>query len=567
MDFRRVILYTAFFIVSLVLWNKWEAQHASQQVLLAKETATYQNQKSDVPQFSGINTETKKLPVNNQVLQSDIPLAHKETTNLSAQIIHVKTDVLDAKITTKGGNLIYTSLSKYPKDINHAEPFVLLNKQQNSYYVAQSGLVSEDGPDQVSGQAIYTTAKTQYDLNKGDDLTVDLTWTGKNGIQVIKTFTFHRNSYVIDVGYIIKNSGTKPWVGYQYNQLNRRYTDADSSGMFQFHTYLGAAISSKAKPYEKITYADMKDDPLERSIQGGWAAMVQHYFLSAWIPAPDQVYRYYSRILDNDHYVIGMLSPKILVKAGETKTIKNRLYVGPELTNVLKTVAPHLELTVDYGILWFISITIFKVMEIIHGFIGNWGWSIVLVTALIKLLLYYPSSISYRSMAKMRKLQPKIEALRERIGDDRQKMSQELMALYKKEKCNPLSGCLPILIQIPIFLGLYWVLIESVELRQAPFIFWIHDLSAKDPYYILPIIMGLTMFIQQKLSPPPPDPTQAKIMLLMPVFFTVLFLNFPSGLVLYWLVNNVLSILQQWYITRRVNNEDINTLQVKYPLK
>ena len=296
----------------------------------------------------------------------------------------------------------------------------------------------------------------------------------------------------------------------------------------------------------------MAEDNLSLNTKGGWVVMQQHYFLSAWVPNEQQINHYYTSVSPNDVYTIGFLGPQLNVAAGDKLVTKTKFYAGPQLTDRLHSIAPNLDLTVDYGWLWFISMGIFWLMKKIHLVIGNWGWSIILVTICIKAVFYKLSATSYRSMAKMRKLTPKIQALKQRFGDDKQKMSQETMKLYKKEKVNPFGGCLPILIQIPFFIALYYVLIESVELRQAPFIFWIHDLSIKDPFYVLPLLMGISMLIQQKLSPPPPDPMQAKMMMLLPIVFTVFFLNFPAGLVLYWVCNNTLSILQQWYVMRTI---------------
>jgi YidC/Oxa1 family membrane protein insertase len=298
----------------------------------------------------------------------------------------------------------------------------------------------------------------------------------------------------------------------------------------------------------------MDEQNLNVSITGGWAAMLEHYFLSAWVPANTEMFNYYSHVTDGDMYTLGMLSAPLTLQPGATTIVGAKLYTGPEIMDRLKAVAPNLDLTIDYGFLWFISIAIFWLMKQIYQIVGNWGWSIVLVTVIIKLAFYHLSAKSYRSMAAMRKLQPRLQMLKERYGDDKQKLTQTTMELYKAEKINPLGGCLPVLVQIPVFIALYWVLIESVELRQAPFILWIHDLSAKDPYFILPIIMGITMFIQQHLNPPPADPVQAKMMKFLPIFFTFLFINFPAGLVLYWIVNNSISILQQWYITKKVNS-------------
>jgi YidC/Oxa1 family membrane protein insertase len=315
--------------------------------------------------------------------------------------------------------------------------------------------------------------------------------------------------------------------------------------------YTGAAISTQSNHYQKISFKDMDQSDVNVSTQGGWAAMLQHYFISAWVPNQNQTNQLYSRDY-NGVYGIGMANPVISIAANNTAQTGATLYVGPAIAENLSAVAPYLDKTIDYGYLWFISQLLFSLMKGIYHFVGNWGWSIILVTVIIKIIFSPLSAKSYRSMANMRKLQPKITAIRERYKDDRQKLAKASMELYKAEKVNPMGGCLPILIQIPVFFALYWVIIESVELRQAPFILWIHDLSARDPYFILPVIMGLSMFIQQRLNPAPADPIQAKVMMFMPLLFTLMFLNFPSGLVLYWIVNNCISILQQWWITRKI---------------
>jgi YidC/Oxa1 family membrane protein insertase len=314
---------------------------------------------------------------------------------------------------------------------------------------------------------------------------------------------------------------------------------------------MGAAMSTPEKNYKKISFSDMQKSPVSQNAQDGWISMMQHYFISAWVPEPDQIFHYYTSSKGNKDYAIGVVGPQLTVLAGNSETTQLKFYAGPTETHRLAGVAPHLDLTVDYGWLWLLSEPIFKVMHFFHGIFGNWGWSIILVTVLIKLLFYPLSSMSYRSMAGMRTLQPKLKALKERCGDDKKKMSEETMALYRREKINPLSGCLPILIQIPFFIALYYVLMESVELRQAPFVFWIHDLSTRDPYFILPILMGASMYLQQMLSPQPADATQAQVMRFLPIVFTGMFMFFPAGLVLYWLTNNLLSVTQQWYITRQ----------------
>ena len=476
--------------------------------------------------------------------------------------VTIKTDVLTASIDTLGGSIVHLDLLDYPQSLNDKAPLELLNNASNYLYVAESGLVGDAGPDipgiqNVRAQSIaqYTTTQTNYVLNDGqDNLTVNLQWQNSNGLTVEKQFTFHRGQYVVDLDYVINNKTAQPWVGSLFLQFKRNNHLPSETNIFAFPSYFGSAISSPDKRYEKIPLDELNEDlgmNPGRQIKDGWFAMVQHYFVSAWIPDPSQTYVYEGGLYQGDTYFLRAVGQPLNVAPGQTSEAHARFYAGPKVTSILKDVAPKLDLTVDYGWLWPISQALFWLMKEIYDVIGNWGWSIVLVTLLIKLAFYKLSATSYRSMANMRRMQPKFTALKERYGNDKQKMSQELMTLYKKEKINPLGGCLPILVQIPVFIALYWVLIESVEFRQAPFMLWIQDLSVKDPYYILPLLMGFTMFIQQKLSPQPPDPLQAKVMMFMPIVFTVVFLNFPAGLVLYWLVNNILSISQQWYITKK----------------
>ena len=415
---------------------------------------------------------------------------------------------------------------------------------------------SEGFPSSLTHQAVFTADSTVYELQSGQDtLNVVLRWQG-NGLTVEKEYVFHRGKYAIDIQYRLRNAATTSWQGNLYSQIMRVDNPPVEKNGFT-HAYFGASLSTPDSSYKKISFKDM--DKLQKNgetllsnpiVQGGWVAMQQHYFLSAWVPPADSNQHFYSQVYQNGLYTIGMMGPQINVAPGQDYSTQMQLYVGPEINEQLQAVSPKLNLTIDYGFLWPISILFLWLMTRIHAVVNNWGWSIVILTVFIKLAFYKLSSMSYKSMAKMRELQPKMQALKERFGDDRQKMSQATMELYKSEKVNPLGGCLPIVIQIPFFIALYWLLAESVALRQAPFILWIHDLSLRDPYYILPILMIVTMFIQQKLSPTPPDPMQAKMMMVLPLVFGVLFMMFPAGLVLYWVVNNTVSILQQWYITR-----------------
>lgn len=543
-DFVRIALYASLVAIILMMFQLWDKDHAK--VMRSTPTQTESTINNDIPMLA--QTQADHATTLAQETTGAPPIA-------THPIIHVMTDTLNVAIDTKGGNIIQVELIKYPEHLHSTTPFLLLNNNPETRYVAQSGLLSTAGPDKSTGQAIFSTEKTDYRLADNEKiLRVTLHWQNAEGVKIEKIFTFTRNDYEINLAYQIDNQSKKPWEGSLYLQLMRKNTPPKSAqGIMSLATYFGAAISSPDKPFEKISFKKMDEEKLDRTISGGWAAMIQHYFVSAWVPEKNSTSRYFSHVTQNGLYTIGMIGQPITVHSGE-KTVENaRFYAGPSIADRLEKVAPGLQLTIDYGWLWMISVAIFWLMQKIYNVVGNWGWSIVLVTVIIKLLFYHLSAKSYRSMSILKKLQPRITALKERFGDDKQKFTQATLELYKKEKANPMSGCLPVLVQIPVFIGLYWVLIESVQLRQAPFIFWIHDLSVKDPFYILPVLMGISMFLSQRLNPPMADPTQAKLMMFMPVIFTAMFLNFPAGLMLYWFVNNTLSFLQQWFIMRSIN--------------
>jgi YidC/Oxa1 family membrane protein insertase len=542
MDNLRLILFIALSIVILLLWEAWQGDHGNKPPASppAAQTAPAPSVKAPVrsPQATAPAPGNGRTPGAEPAGQS-LPVGQR---------IQVATDLLKVEIDTYGGDLRQAELLRYPVAKDHPEqPIKLLNDDTSKIFVAQSGLLAATAaPDHHTR---YQTAQTEYRLADGaDELKVPLTWNG-GGITVTKTYVFHRGSYVMDVIFDVDNGSGQTWRGRQYRQFERARVEPKSRFI---RTFIGAAVSSQKDKYRKLSFDNMEKEPLGKEIKGGWAAMVQHYFLAAWVPRPDQDDFLYSKALGDGLYVLGMSSAEKTIPPGSHDQFSTRLYVGPMLQDHLAAVAPNLELTVDYGMLTFIAKPIFWLMKAIHGLVHNWGWTIILLTVIIKAAFYKLSEASYRSMANMRRMQPKLTQLRERYGDDRQKMSQAMMELYKKEKINPLGGCFPVVIQIPVFISLYWVLLYSVELRQAPFVLWINDLSAKDPYYVLPLIMGISMFVQQRLSPAPPDPLQAKIMMVLPVVFTAFFAFFPSGLVLYWVTNNILSISQQWYITRRL---------------
>jgi YidC/Oxa1 family membrane protein insertase len=546
LDYIRIALFTVLLILGFFLFQAWQREHPETPATIVPAAQTEAKLDHFVP---APTNQAAATPA-----QTAAPVIN--TVPVSGQMVKVTTDVFSVNIDTRGGDLVRASLLKYPESLNSKQPFVLLNDDAKHRYLAESGLLSKQGPDTPQAQALFNTEKTDYVLGADqNELQVKLFWE-QNQIKVTKILTFKRNSYEVKVAYVIENKSTQPWEGNLYTQLLR--TDAppeNHDGLVNLATYFGAAISTAQKPFEKISFKEMREKNYAVETKDGWAAMIQHYFISAWVPPKDNVSTYYSRVTPSGLYAIGMMGPQIKILPGQQQVLESKLYTGPATAELLEKTAPGLKLTIDYGWFWFISAIIFWMMQQIYNVVGNWGWSIVLVTVVIKILFYQLSAKSYRSMSGLKKLQPKIEALKERYADDKQKLTQATLELYRQEKVNPMSGCLPILIQIPVFIALYWVLVESVELRQAPFILWIHDLSQHDPYYVLPLLMGGSMFIQQRLNPPPPDPMQAKIMMLMPLIFTVLFANFPAGLMLYWFVNNTLSFLQQWYIMHRIDKE------------
>ena len=552
MDIKRTILIVALAVVSYVMVLKWN-QDYGQAALPTQNVAASSTTAPALPDT---------VPGNNASNSADVPSATADTSTptetpvaASKDLIHVKTDVLDIAIDPQGGDIAQLRLPLYPRRQDHPDvPFQLFDNGNERTYLAQSGLTGKDGPDARStGRPVFSTEKKTYELAPGQDqLVVDLKFS-ENGVNYIKRFTLKRGLYDVQVTYLIDNESGKPWNGNLFAQLKRdASSDPSSSTATGTATYLGAALWTSAEPYKKVSMKDIDKAQLKETVQGGWVAWLQHYFVTAWIPQKGDNNVVQTRKDNQGNYIIGFTGPTLTVEPGKTAETSATLYAGPKSQGVLKELSPGLELTVDYGILWFIAQPIFWLLQHIHSIVGNWGWSIIFLTMLIKGIFFPLSAASYKSMARMRAVAPKLAALKEQFGDDRQKMSQAMMELYKKEKINPLGGCLPILVQMPVFLSLYWVLLESVEMRQAPFMLWITDLSIKDPFFILPIIMGATMFIQQRLNPTPPDPMQAKVMKLMPIIFTFFFLWFPAGLVLYWVVNNCLSIAQQWYITRKV---------------
>lgn len=554
MDIKRLLPIIAVATLAYLMVLQWSQDYGTVVQSVGQESVIETNPAAtelSVPALTNNSADVPTVPASTEISASVLQPA-------ADTLIYVETDVLKLAIDPRGGDIVQLSLPAYPFSQRQPNvPFQLFSNDPATLYVAQSGLTGSNGPDaRAVGRPVYSTTQTQYRLANGQEtLQVDLSFS-EAGITFIKSFVFQRGQYDLAVRYQINNQSSVSWTGNLFAQIKRGDSPDPSSTTATSATYLGAAIWTPEKPYTKISRSNMAEQPFSQKIEGGWVAWLQHYFVTAWIAPPEQANLVTARKDAQGHYIVGFTAPAWTVPAGAKADASMHLYAGPKTQDHLKVLAPGLELTVDYGFLWFLAQPIFWLLERIHSLLGNWGWSIVVLTVLIKLLFFPLSAASYKSMARMRTVAPKLAALKEEFGEDRQKMSQAMMDLYKKEKINPLGGCLPILVQMPVFLALYWVLLESVEMRQAPWMFWITDLSIKDPYFLLPIIMGATMFIQMQLNPTPPDPMQAKMMKMMPIIFTFFFLWFPAGLVLYWVVNNVLSIAQQWVITRKIEAAD-----------
>jgi len=550
MESQRSFLIIGLALVSFLLWQQWQKEYGPQPV-----TPVVQEQSQEAPQGvpSFNDTNNEDVPSGDSMPAAQ-PMASATNTQ---RIIEVKTDTLDLRIDLLGGDVISADLLKFPVEQGSDIPYSLL-RSGNGLYVAQSGLIGAQGPDaSSSGRPVYTAENTFYEMS-GDTLVVPLTWKNNQGLSITKTFTFSKDRYDVNVSYTVNNGSTNTATVQPYAQLKQVMQFEDDSNMFM-PTYRGAAFSTEDDKYQKYSFDEIEDENLRETTKAGWVGMLEHYFVSAWVPSQDQTNTVYSRNLKNQYAVIGVLSPSESINAGETKTIASTLYMGPKDQEKLAKIARGLDLTVDYGILWWISQSLFALLTFLHSLVNNWGVAIILITVVVKGAMYWLTKKQYESMARMRNLAPKMQQLKDRFGDDRQKMSQAMMELYRKEKVNPMGGCLPLLLQMPIFLALYWVLMESVELRHADFALWITDLSVKDPYFVLPILTGASMYLLQKLQPTTiTDPMQQKIMQWMPVAMSVFFLWFPAGLVLYWLVSNVITLIQAKMIYASMEKRGIN---------
>ena len=563
MNNPRTFLLVALFALVYLIYSQWQIDYNPQ---LASPVAT--------------PAATESTPVANlpAATAGEIPEAGSTTPPppaaippadvvkaTSAEPVVVTTDLLRVEIDPLGGNVVNVDLLAYPVEPGTPARVRLLDSSPERFFVAQSGLVSQNSPA-PNHVAKFEAAHRDHALTDGQDrLEVPLTWRDPSGISVTKTFVFNRGSYVIEQRQQVSNQSDAVWTGNAYRQLQRVPLVSDHSGIKGYtdtarYSFGGAAWYSPEEKFQKIAFDKFAKEPLNRPVADGWIALLQHYFFAAWIPPAGELDQFTSTEITGgavNRYLMRSQSPTLSIEPGAEQTFSARLYVGPKLQSTLDDVAPGLAKTADYGIFTVISEPLHWLLSMFHKLTGNWGFAIILLVLLIKAVFFKLSEAQYRSMAKMRKMQPRVAALKERYGDDRAKMNQAMMELYKKEKINPLGGCLPMLVQIPVFLGLYWVLLESVELRQAPFILWIHNLTAPDPYYVLPILNAATMLATQMLTPMTGmDPMQAKMMKFMPLIFSVLFAFFPAGLVLYWTVNGALGLLQQWIITKRIEGGD-----------
>ncbi len=544
MNTQRIFLLIAIFLTVFLLWDKWaliqttdaNGNTVTQTRIVATDS---QDNAIDVPEVSDV-------PSADVTIEDTTPSMDESFDQ--GPYITVTTDLLTLQISNKGGTVISAYLNKYPKELNSVEKLQLLNNNTGTIFQAQSGLLPAD--QMPTHHSEYSSEQQDYFLGDKSELIVPLIWKGDNGITVTKNYHFKPNSYIVEVDYQINNnSGIEQTVS-SYTQLVRDRV-ADSGGMFGMRAYSGAATYNDEEIFEKIDFEDFDSTPKTTS-KGGWAAMLQHYFFAAWIPNENKIHTYSTKS-SNDKYLLTTVNPGLKIAPGNQATLlSNQLYIGPKEHARLELLAPGIDKTVDYGILYIVAKPLSVVLHWINGYIVNWALSIVALTFLIKLAFYKLSEKSFRSMAGMKKLAPRLQKIKETYEGDKQKIGKKTMELYKKEKINPAAGCLPILVQIPVFISIYWVLIEMVELRQTPFLY-LPDLSMKDPYFILPLIMGVSMWFQQRLNPPPADPMQARIMMTLPFVFTIFFFWFPSGLVLYWVTNNLLSIAQQIYINKKIN--------------
>ena len=564
MDITRFSLYTALAIITYLLLLAWQEDYppvvndggvSSEFTDLANldSAADQPSSGNDIPADVPNTPSTSSNSASQSPATQQTSQQTQSTDFTDASIVTVRTDTLEVTIDLNGGDIVRLALPLYLKQLNVPDdPFVLLEQNRARSYVAQSGLIGRDGID-APNRARYQATSSSFELDESSNsLAVDLVTTSETGIEITKRYTFNRGSYLIDLSFIVNNTSNTDFRANAFGQIKRdNFDDPSDAGGFG-RTYLGYVSTNDEDPYIEVDFDDIDDGANSFETMGGWIGFSQHYFISAWIPDSNSVNRYTTRKNNIDQYFGEFTGSTLDVPANTTGNYQMQFYAGPKDQYVLADISPNLDLTIDYSFLWFLAAPIYWLLRQIDSFIGNYGFSIIVLTIIVKGAFYKLTETQYKSMAGMRRLMPKMQQLKESYGDDRMKLQQATMELYKKEKINPFGGCLPMLVQMPVFIALYWVLLESVELRHAPFMLWLQDLSVRDPFFILPLLMGATMYLQTTLSPAPADPMQANVMKLMPIMMTVIFLWFPAGLVLYWLTNGLLGILQQWYITRKI---------------
>ena len=549
MDHRRLIALLILSFSIVMLWDAWVSGQQTQEPASAP-SASVQSGVPGVSDDGSVPTPSASLSGSDAGELPEVTEAESEQS--AAARMTVRTDLVEAEISAQGGQIVKLRLLEHDSSQDRDQPFVLFDDGMRHRYFAQSGLIGEGMP---SHHAMHSLPADEMALEAGqDELVVRLPAQVEGDLAITKVMTFRRGSYVVEVGYEIENRSQAEVSTHAYFQFSRDGDEAEAVEVFGVSTFTGPAVYTDEEKFQKIDFADLDegDAKFVRRTDDGWLAMVQHYFVAAWLPETGVQRENFARKIGGNMYTAGVIVPVAAVPAGETATVSTRLYAGPQEQDHLDAIADGLGLVVDYGWLTMIAAPLFWVLSWFHDLTGNWGWAIILVTILIKAVFFPLSATSYKSMAKMRVLGPRMQRIKELYGHDKPRMQQEVMQMYRTEKINPLGGCLPILVQIPVFIALYWVLLGSVEMRHAPWLGWITDLSAKDPYFVLPVLMGLSMFVQMRLNPAPPDPIQAKVMMALPFVFTIMFLWFPSGLVLYWVVNNILSIAQPWQITRSI---------------
>jgi YidC/Oxa1 family membrane protein insertase len=551
LDTQRLIALIVFSFSALLLWDAWQ-KHNAPKIVAAPATT--------IPAAPSTPGSAPTAPV----APSGSAAPAVPTTSAAAQAtgepVIVKTDLFDVELNTLGGDIRRVTMNQVHSALDRTQPLTLMEPDARHYFITQTGLLGEGLP---THKTAYQIEKRSYALQPGkDSLEVRLTARDANGVEVVKRYTFKRGSYVIDVAYDVTNKTDKPISPFAYFQFLRDSNApseqaAQTSAFAGVTTFTGPAVYTDEAKFHKVDFKDIDKGKQShpKKAKDGWIGIIQHYFVSAWLPKEGTEREYFTSKVADNLYTAGVVTPVGQIAPGATASVDVPVFIGPQETETLEKVAPGLKLAVDYGWLYVLAAPLFWVLKWIHGVVGNWGWAIIILTILIKLIFYPLNAKAGRSMAQMKVLAPKMEKLKEMYGDDRQKLNQAMMELYRTEKINPLGGCLPIVVQIPVFIALYWVLLASIELRHAPWLGWIHDLSAPDPYFILPVIYAISMLVQTRLNPQPADPVQAKVMMVMPIMFSVFFLFFPAGLVLYWVVQNLLSILQQWHINRTLERE------------